>query len=134
MEHIHKKWSSAWKASKKPKKQRKYRYNAPLHTKQKMMSCHLSPELRKKHGIRSIPIRKGDKVKILVGSFRGKTGKIDEADIKNLKVSIAGIEITKKDGSKVKPYIDPSNLMITEMELGDKRREKKMKRKNRKEE
>ncbi|PIN86493.1 50S ribosomal protein L24 [Candidatus Woesearchaeota archaeon CG10_big_fil_rev_8_21_14_0_10_44_13] len=134
MENVHKKWSSAWNASKKPKKQRKYRSNAPLHVKHKMISCHLSPELRKKHGIRAIPLRKGDKVKILVGNSRGKTGKIDEVDLKSLKVSIAGIEITKKDGSKVKPYIDPSNLMIIELDLGDKKRDKKMKRKNRKEE
>lgn len=129
MENMRKKWSSSWISSRKPKKQRKYRTNAPLHTKQKLMGCHLSKELRKKHNVRSMPIRKGDKVKILTGSFSGKTGKIDEVDLKKLKVSIAGIEVTKKDGSKVKPYVDPSNIMITELDLSDKRREKKMKRK-----
>ena len=128
MKKTSKKWSSSWKASKKPKKQRKYRYNAPLHLKQKMLGCHLSPDLRKKYGRRSIQIRNGDKIKIMRGGFKGKTGKVDEVDLKNLKVSVAGIEVTKKDGSKVKPYIEPSNLMITELELGDKRREENLKK------
>lgn len=129
MENIRKRWSSSWRSSRKPKKQRKYRTNAPLHIRQKLMGCHLSRELRKKHNVRSMPIRKGDKVKVLTGSFSGKTGKVDEVNLKNLKVSIAGIEVTKKDGSKVKPFISPSNVMITELDLSDKRREKKIKRK-----
>ena len=128
MKKTAKKWSSSWKASKKPNKQRKYRNNAPLHMKQKMMSCHLSQELRKKHGRRSIQIRSGDKVKVMVGSFRGKTGKTDDVNLKTMKVSIAGIDITKKDGSKVKPYFNPSNLMILEFELGDKIRADKLKK------
>lgn len=123
-----KKWSSSWKASKKPNKQRKYRVNAPLHTKQKMLSCHLSQDLRKKYERRSIQIRSGDKVKVMVGSFKGKTGKVDDVNLKKIKVSIAGIDITKKDGSKVKPYFNPSNLMILELELGDKMRADKLKK------
>lgn len=121
------KWSSLWKSSKKPGKQRKYRHNAPLHIKQELMGCHLSPELRKKYGVRAVQLRKGDKVKMLRGSFKKKTGKVDEVDLKNLKVSIAGIEINKKEGSKVKPYFHPSNLVITELDLSDKRRESKLK-------
>jgi len=119
---LRKLWSGAWKASKKPKKQRKYRSNAPLHVKQKLMGCHLSPELRKKYGLRAIPIRKGDKVKVLRGSSKKKTGKVDEVNLKRLKVSISGVEINKKDGSKVKIYFAPSNLMITDLDMTDKRR------------
>lgn len=130
MKRKRKKWSSSWKGSKKPKKQRKYRSNAPLHIKQKLMSSHLSPELRKKYSIRAVQLKKGDKVKILRGSFRKKTGKVDEVDLKDLRVSIAGIEINKKEGSKVKPYFQTSNLMITELDISDKRREEKLKKKS----
>lgn len=125
-----KKWSSSWKGSKKPKKQRKYRSNSPLHMKQKLMGCHLSPELRKKYGVRAAQLRKGDKVRVLRGSFKKKTGKVEEVVLKDLRVSIGGIEINKKDGSKVKPYFQPSNLMIIEIDISDKRREEKLKKKS----
>lgn len=122
------KWSSSWVSSKKPKKQRKYRANAPLHIKQKFLGCHLSKDLRAKYGRRSVQLRKGDKVKILEGGFAGQTGKIDRVNLKKSKVYVTGIEITKKDGSKVVPPIDPSNLMITELDLSDKRREDMIKK------
>ena len=48
---------TSWKASKQPRKQRKYRYNAPIQTLGKMLSSHLSKELRTKIGKRSMPIR-----------------------------------------------------------------------------
>lgn len=123
-------WSSSWKSSKKPKKQRKYRYNSPLHVKQKLIGCHLSKDLRRKHGTRAVQLRKGDKVKVMRGDFKKKTGKVEEIDLKNLSVSVGGIEINKKDGSKVKPYFQPSNLMVIELDLGDKRREEKLKKKS----
>ena len=42
------------------------------------MSVNLSKELRKKHGKRNAPVRKGDVVKIMRGKFKGKKGKIIE--------------------------------------------------------
>jgi len=122
------KWSSSWISSKKPKKQRKYRAKAPLHIKQKFLGCHLSKELRQKYSRRSVPMRKGDKVKVLRGSFAGQSGKVDRVNLRKSKVYLTGIELTKKDGSKVVPPIDPSNLMITELDLSDKRREMMVKK------
>jgi large subunit ribosomal protein L24 len=58
-------FSKSWKSSKQPRKQRKYLYNMDLHNVKKLMSAHLSKELMKKYGKRNIPIRKGDKVKIM---------------------------------------------------------------------
>jgi large subunit ribosomal protein L24 len=116
-------WVSSWKSSKQPRKQRKYRYNAPVHVRRKFLSGHLSKELRTRYNRRSIPLRSGDKVKVLRGSHKGHTGKVDRLDIKNTKVFVTGIEIIKKDGSKVTPSISPSNLMVTELRLGDKKRE-----------
>ena len=71
-----KKFSKSWVSSKKPRKKRKYRANAPLNIKRKFLSSHLSKELRDKYKIRNIPVRKNDKVKIVRGQFKGKTGKI----------------------------------------------------------
>ena len=73
-----------------------------------------------------MPLRSGDKVKVLRGSYRGRTEKVDRIDVKAAKVYLTGIEVIRKDGSKVVPPIDPSNLMITELQLGDKKREGKL--------
>ena len=116
-------WSSAWKGSKLPRKQRKYVAKAPMHVQRKFLAVHLSKDLRAKYSRRSVPVREGDKVKVLIGSHRGHVGKVERVDVKKTKVYVGGIEITKKDGMKVVPPIAPSNLLITELRTGDKRRE-----------
>ncbi|MBU0536388.1 MAG: 50S ribosomal protein L24 [Nanoarchaeota archaeon] len=121
-------WSKSWKASKKPGKQRKYAANSPVHIKRRMMSAHLSKDLRAKHGTRSVPLRSGDKVKIMRGRFKGHTGSVDRSDIDRLAVYITGIEVIKKDGSKTMPPIRASNVMITDLSLNDKRRLSKKKK------
>ena len=127
------KWSKGWNASKRPNKQRKFIANAPLHVQHSFLGAHLSPELRKKYTQRSMALRKGDKVKILVGQYKKKTGKVNKILLKNQKVYIEGIEITKKDGSKAFVPVHPSNLMITELDLADKYRKETLERKNTKE-
>ncbi len=116
------KFSAHWNASSQPRKQRKYRANAPLHIKRKLLSVNLSKELRKKHKRRNIPARKGDNVKIMRGKFKKKTGKIVSIDTKSSKIKIEGIMIKKLDGSKVAVKIHPSNLQIIELNLDDKKR------------
>ena len=44
----------------KPNKQRKSRYQAPLHKKQKFLGAHLSKQLRDQWNRRSLAVRKGD--------------------------------------------------------------------------
>jgi large subunit ribosomal protein L24 len=65
-----KKWSKTWKSSKQPRKQRKYRHNAPLHIKHKFLSASLSKDLKKKYNIRNISLRKGDRVKNYDGAIQ----------------------------------------------------------------
>ncbi len=124
-----KKFSTNLKKSKQPRKQRRYRHNAPLHIKQNFVHAHLSKELRQKHNKRSIGLKKGDNVKVLRGQFRGKTGGVDKVYLKNSKAVIIGVETVKKDGSKVPYPITISNLMIIELNLDDKNRKKIMERK-----
>ncbi len=124
-----KKWSKSWRASKQVRKQRKFRYNAPLHARHNLIGAHLSKELRSKYKRRALPVRKGDKVKILRGKFKGQVGKIDKVDVKKEKVYVENMAITKKDGTKVFVPIHPSNLLISELSLDDKMRQKTLKRK-----
>ena len=117
-----KRFSIKWIKSTQIRKQRKYRYNAPLHIRQKFVNIHLSKELRTKYGIRAIGARKGDKVKVLRGNFNGKAGTIEKVNLKKSKIYVTGVEMIKKEGSKAKIPLEPSNLMITELNLDDKRR------------
>lgn len=125
-----KQFSAKWKGSKQPRKQRKYRANAPLHTKRKALSANLSKELRKKHKKRSFPLRKGDAVRIMRGEFRGKTGKISIVDTKKTRIAIEGIQRTKKDGTKVNVFFNPSKIQIKDINLDDKERKSALERKN----
>tara|TARA_B100000315_G_scaffold235225_1_gene249971 strand:- start:92 stop:469 length:378 start_codon:yes stop_codon:yes gene_type:complete len=118
------KFSSSWIKSKQPRKQRKYRHNAPLHIKQKFVSAHLSKDLHKKHNKRSMNLRKGDSVKVVRGQFKNKIGKIEQVSVKKTTVYVSGIEITKRDGTKARYPIHPSNLMITQIDMDDKMRNK----------
>jgi large subunit ribosomal protein L24 len=122
-------FSTKWKASKSPAKQRKYMYCAPMHITRKFLSAHLSKELRAKHKARSFMVAKGDKVKVLRGQFKGRENKVDRVDHKKLQIYITGIESAKKDGSKSMYPFTPSNLMITELNLEDKKRKAALERK-----
>ncbi|MBU3907206.1 MAG: 50S ribosomal protein L24 [Nanoarchaeota archaeon] len=127
------KFSTKWKASRQPRKQRKYIANAPLHIKRKFVSVNLSKELRKKYNRRNIPLRKEDKVKITRGKFKNKQGKVTSVETKKGKIMIEGIQIKKQDGSKANVRLEPSNLQIVELYLEDKKRIKKLQEKNKEE-
>ena len=120
------KFNTSWKSSKQPRKQRKYIANAPLHLRHKLLSVNLSKELRKKYGTRNIPIKKDDKVKIMRGKFKKKTGKVLEVKLKTGKIYVEGIQTKKQEGSKVNVPLRNSNLQIIELNLGDKKRIKKL--------
>ena len=127
-------FSIHWEKSSQRRKQRKFRFNALAHIRHKFLGVALSDDLWKKYGRRNIPIRKGDKVKVLTGEFKGKVGKVNNVDSKSCKVLIDGIDVVKKEGAKKLVGIHTSNLLITELFLDDRKRvkslEKKGERKN----
>ena len=124
-----KQYSSKWKGSRQVRKQRKYRANAPLNEKHKMISSTLSDELRKKYQKRSFPLRKGDSVEIMRGEYSKKIGKVNNIRLDKMKVTIENVQETKKDGTKRDISFDPSNLRIKELNLDDKKRKEAIERK-----
>lgn len=114
--------------SKKPRKQRKFLREAPLHIRRKIISAHLSKELREKYKRRSLPLRKGDEVKIMRGEFKGTIGKIVRIDTKNYKVYIDTAKKKRTVGTEYLVPISPSNLMIIKLNLDDKYRMKILER------
>ncbi len=104
-----------------PRKQRYRLYHAPLHARGKFLHAHLSDELRKKLGRRSLRVRKGDRVKILRGDFKGLEGEVVQVFTKQRRVAVQGASLRKADGTEVPLKIHPSNLVITRL-AEDKRR------------
>ncbi|MDO8642320.1 MAG: 50S ribosomal protein L24 [Candidatus Woesearchaeota archaeon] len=124
---MEKTWSSAWKASTKPRKQRKYRANLPLHLRKKRMQSPLAKELKKKYNTNAATVHQGDTVRVLRGSSKGKTGKVDQVSYTKECVYITGISVTRKDGTQKPRGVNPSKILITELNLSDKRREEQLK-------
>jgi len=114
--------------STQPRKQRKARYNAPLHVRHKFMTAPLSEELQGKYGKRSLPVRKGDTVRVMRGDDKGKVGKVRSIDLKKGKMTMEGVVVARSDLSEVPRPMHPSNVVITKLELKDKLRELVLKR------
>ncbi|MEK6973901.1 MAG: 50S ribosomal protein L24 [Nanoarchaeota archaeon] len=123
------KFSRSWKSSKSPRKQRKYIHNIPKNLAKKLLSANLSKELRKKYHKRNVPLRKGDKVKVMNGKFKGKVEKISKVLPNLQKVYLENIYNVRKDGTKTLSPIHPSNLQIAELSLEDISRKKLIERK-----
>lgn len=112
--------------SKKTRKQRKKHHNAPHHRKRKIMSSTLSKELRERYDTRSIPVKKGDEVEVMRGSFKGHIDKVAQVDRRNSKIFIENVTIQKADESKEPFGVHPSNLRITSLDLSDPWRKEKL--------
>jgi large subunit ribosomal protein L24 len=122
-------FSKSWSKSVQPRKQRKFRANAPNHIKRTFMGCNLDKALRTKYGRRNIVVRKGDEVKVMRGQFKGKLGKVGEVDIKNTRLQIEGIQRAKKmGGEKLITWFHPSSVKIVVLNTDDSRRMKRGKK------
>ena len=110
----------------RPGKQRREMFNAPLHKKRKWIASHLEENLLLKYDRRSIPVVKGDTVKVVRGSFKGHEDKVAHVNIKKRYVEIEGLTMTKADGKKIAKPLHASNLLITKLNLTDKWRREKL--------
>ncbi len=115
------KFSTQWKSSTQPRKQRKFRANAPLHIRGTFLHAHLAKDLRAKHAVRAIRVRVGDEVKAMRGMYAGRSGKVERVDTIHTRVFVTGMDQPKRDGSRRLYPIQPSNLMIVKL-VDEKRR------------
>ncbi len=109
-------------------KQRKARANASIHNKKRMVSAHLSSSLMSEYNVRSLPVRKGDTVKILRGAkdFKTSEAKVASVDLKSCKIIIENITIPKADNTQKPKPVDPSDVLITKLDLSDPWRKNKL--------
>ncbi|MCD6299063.1 MAG: 50S ribosomal protein L24 [Thermoplasmata archaeon] len=114
--------------SRQPRKQRKNMHNAPLHHRRKWLASHLAEDLIVKYNKRSMPVVRGDTVKVVRGNFKNHVDKVREVDLKKQLIEVEGVVTTKVDGSKVPRPIHPSNVLITKLNLTDPWRREKLER------
>jgi large subunit ribosomal protein L24 len=117
------------KPTAKPAKQRKMLYQAPDHRRYRRFAAPLSPELKSSHGAKALPVRSGDTVRIRRGDHKGFEGKITEIDRKNYRIYVEGLTREKVDGTAIFVPVHPSKVVITNLGLDDKWREKILARK-----
>jgi large subunit ribosomal protein L24 len=111
----------------KPTKVRNFQiYRATYATKGKQLGSPLTKELRKKYGKRSIRVIIGDTVKVLRGEYRGIDGKVSKILTNNRKLTIEGIKKEKSKGEKFDILIPTYNVIITDLNLDDHWRKKKL--------
>ena len=107
--------------SSKARIQRKAQANATAHVKRKMLSAHLSDDLREKYGKRTARVCKGDSVIVVRGNedIRNIEGKVVNVYTKTGRVAIEGITIKQADGTEAERPIHASNLVITKLNTED---------------
>lgn len=110
--------------SRQPRKQRKAFFNLPLHLRWHLLNAPLSLELRKELGIKRLPVRKGDVVRIMRGDWKGHEGKVVEVDLKRVAIYVEGVTVKKADGTERYYPIHPSKVMIVKLGELDKVRRK----------
>jgi ribosomal protein uL24 len=81
------------------RKSRKAHFSAPSHLRRKIMSCHLNKELKTKYEVRAVPVRKGDTVKVMRGTFKGREGKVQSVYRKRWALHIEKLTREKTNGS-----------------------------------
>jgi len=90
------------------------------------LHARLEKKLADKYKLRNVQIRKGDTIKVLRGDFRDREGKVAKVNLKDETIEVDGVTVHKADGSEVSRPIHPSNVIVTKLELKDKRRMSKL--------
>jgi len=98
------------------RKSRKAFLSAPSSQRRVIMSAALSKELRKKYGVRSVPIRKDDEVTVVRGQHK-VTGKVTTCYRRKYVIHIEKLTLDKPNGASVNIGIHPSNCVITKLKL-----------------
>src|SRR5512138_3691214 len=102
-----------------PGKQRKGLTTAPAHVRHKLMAAPLSSELIASKGAKTLPVRKGDTVRIMRGDNKGFEGKVSRVDLKEYRIYLEGLTREKVDGTNIFLPVHPSKVEIRNLNLDD---------------
>ena len=105
--------------SPQPRRQRKAVFTAYLFERHRKMAVPLSRELRQRYGRRQVPVRKGDTVRILSGSYVGREERVARVDLRGYSVTLDNVTGKTAD-AKLKPLpIRPSHILLVRLNLSD---------------
>lgn len=100
------------------RKARRAHFSASSHIRYRIMSATLSKDLRKKHGIRSVPVRKDDEVVVIRGTHKGHKGKIIQVHRKKYAIHLDKLTKNKANGAPYQIPIHPSNVSVIKLKEG----------------
>ena len=113
--------------SSSPRRQRRALYNADPFQRRLRMAAPLSRELRARFHQRSLPVRKGDTVRVLSGSFAGREERIAKVNRRDYTVTLDNVTLKTAD-EKLKPLsLNVGHLVITRLNLSDPWRRRSLK-------
>lgn len=102
-----------------PRRQRKALYTEHTARRRRRMAVPLSRDLKKRFGRRAIPVRKGDTVRVLSGSFVGREERVAHVNRRNYSVTLDNVTLkTAEEKLKALP-LRTSHLVLTRLNLSD---------------
>ena len=111
----------------KPTKMRNRQIHRAHQAARSKQACSpLSPALRQKYGRRSIRVIDGDSVTVSRGEYRNMQAKVTGVDVRSGTVTLEGLQGEKQRGDKFDVKIHASNLRVTGIHGGDKKRMKSL--------
>jgi large subunit ribosomal protein L26e len=113
------------------RKARKAHFKSGSTARRLILSAPLSKELREKHGVRSLPIRREDEVKIVRGSadVKLKEGKVTNVSRRKFLIHVERVTVDKKNNQSVHVPIHATNVVITKLSKLDEKRKATIQRK-----
>ena len=81
------------------RKSRKAHFTAPSSERRKIMSAALDAELKAKHGVNAVPIRKDDEVRVVRGKYKNREGKVCQVYRKKWVIHITNVTREKVNGA-----------------------------------
>jgi len=81
------------------------------------MVAPLSTELRAKHNVRSLSVRKDDEVLVIRGDHKGREGKVTSVYRKKWSIYIEKLTRDKANGTQVQIPLDCSKVVLTKLKL-----------------
>ena len=109
--------------SSQARKVRKAFFNASKDDKHVALSAPLSKELQETHGIKRLPIRRDDEVRIVRGKFPDREGRVTAVKLSTMRILIDQVQFEKVNGQQVPVPIHPSNVVITKLKMDKHRKE-----------
>ena len=99
------------------RKMRKAHFGASSVERRVRMAAPLKKDLFLRYKVRSLPVIKGDEVKVTRGAYKGKEGKVTGVQRNKYVIHIERVTRDKSNGQQIPVGIDASNVVITNLKI-----------------